>query len=187
MFIEIGDRARRGGTMPKVTLFAGKWSALLGAMGTAGCGVSVAQPISAGVAPTDAEAPDTRVDAPDPLMQGLVAYWKLDEEGAGDVVVDSSGRGHAGMSVDGPIPSTSIPPVRFRDRASRSFDGTSQYVLVSNNDDMNFSGEVTIAAWVNIRAVTAGCHYIVAHGYGDEDIAKAIGGNTLRALREVWI
>ena len=29
--------------------------------------------------------------------------------------------------------------------------------------------------------------WLVKHGYGDEDIAKAIGGNTLRALREVWI
>jgi membrane dipeptidase len=29
--------------------------------------------------------------------------------------------------------------------------------------------------------------WLVAHGYGDEDIRKAIGGNTLRALRDVWI
>ena len=29
--------------------------------------------------------------------------------------------------------------------------------------------------------------WLVRHGYGDEDIAKAIGGNTLRALREVWV
>jgi membrane dipeptidase len=29
--------------------------------------------------------------------------------------------------------------------------------------------------------------WLVGRGYGDEDIAKAIGGNTLRALGEVWI
>jgi membrane dipeptidase len=29
--------------------------------------------------------------------------------------------------------------------------------------------------------------WLVLHGYADEDIAKAIGGNTLRALREVWV
>jgi membrane dipeptidase len=29
--------------------------------------------------------------------------------------------------------------------------------------------------------------WLVAHRYGDEDIRKAIGGNTLRALREAWI
>jgi membrane dipeptidase len=29
--------------------------------------------------------------------------------------------------------------------------------------------------------------WLVRHGYGDGDIAKAIGANTLRALREVWV
>jgi membrane dipeptidase len=29
--------------------------------------------------------------------------------------------------------------------------------------------------------------WLVKHGYADDDVAKAIGGNTLRALREVWI
>ena len=28
--------------------------------------------------------------------------------------------------------------------------------------------------------------WLVKHNYSDEDIAKAIGGNTLRVLREVW-
>jgi membrane dipeptidase len=28
--------------------------------------------------------------------------------------------------------------------------------------------------------------WLVAHGYSDDDIAKAIGGNTLRVLREAW-
>jgi membrane dipeptidase len=28
--------------------------------------------------------------------------------------------------------------------------------------------------------------WMVSHGYGDGDIAKALGGNTLRVLREVW-
>src|SRR5437867_994582 len=96
-------------------------SALLIAMSTVGCGVSVAQPISEGPGKTaDAarEAPD------DPLARDLVAYWKLDEQGVGDEVLDSSGRGHSGTVVNGPFPSTSIPPVQFADRASRSFDGT---------------------------------------------------------------
>jgi hypothetical protein len=41
----------------------------------------------------------------------------------------------------------------------------SQYILIPNNPEMNFSGVTTLAAWVNIRSTTAGCHYFVAHGY----------------------
>lgn len=123
------------------------------------CGVSVTEPISAG--------PVSNVDsaAPDRLSEGLVAYWKLDEDGSSNVIVDSSGRGHMGTAVNGPLPSTAIPPVGFHDPSSRAFDGTSQYILIANNDDMNFSGATTLAAWVYVAAVGAGCHYIVAHGY----------------------
>jgi hypothetical protein len=134
-------------------------------MGSAGCGVSVAEPIGAGPGATVDAAEETSDAQDDPLVRGLVAYWKLDEQGAGDAVLDSSGRGHSGTDVNGSLPSTSIPPVQFNDRASRSFDGTSQYILIRNNDDMNFSGEVTLAAWVNVANVSPGCHYIVGHGY----------------------
>jgi hypothetical protein len=128
----------------------------------AACGFNAAQPIGAGIGSATDGGNDA---ASDPFAVGLVAYWKLDETGVGDPVVDSSGRGHAGVPVNGPLPSTSTAPVRFPDRASRSFDGTSQYILVVNNQDMDFSGEITLAAWVNVATVTAGCHYIVAHGY----------------------
>jgi len=132
------------------------------AAGLSACGVGVTQPIGAGVV---AAADGSSDAAPDPLTQGLVAHWTLDEGRVDDAVVDSSGRGHAGVAVSGPLPSTSTAPVPFSNPASRSFDGTSQYILVGNNDDMNFSGEITLAAWVNLASVTAGCHYIVAHGY----------------------
>ena len=29
--------------------------------------------------------------------------------------------------------------------------------------------------------------WMVSHGYSDEDIAKAMGGNTLRVLKQVWV
>jgi membrane dipeptidase len=29
--------------------------------------------------------------------------------------------------------------------------------------------------------------WLVAHGYTDEQVAKVVGGNALRALRDVWV
>jgi hypothetical protein len=152
----------------------GMCSGLFAAAGVTGCGVRVGQPIDDVGAPafdasTDAihfDAADVASDARrDPLTDGLVAYWKLDEKRATDVVIDSSQLGHSGIAVNGPMPSTSLPPVKFDDKSSRAFDGMSQYVVIGNTDDINFEGEITMAAWVNIAAVADGCQDIVTHGY----------------------
>lgn len=157
--------------MGRVTRLLGKWGPCLAAFGASACGVSVGQPIAIGVgstvdASTDAAgAADVPAEARDPLTDGLVAYWKLDEKRATDVVIDSSQLGNSGIAVNGPAPSTSLPPVGFADSMSRTFDGVSQYVVIGNTDEINFEGKITMAAWVNIAAVTDGCQDIVAHGY----------------------
>jgi hypothetical protein len=58
-----------------------------------------------------------------------------------------------------------VPPVSFSDPGSRVFDGQSQYLLIKNRDDLSFAGEVTLAAWVRLTALSDGCQYVVAHGY----------------------
>jgi len=146
----------------------------LAAIGASACGVSVGQPISLGLGPTVDAAPDvvTLTDAAieadanrDPLIDGLVAHWKLDEKRATDVVIDSSQRGHSGIAVNAPNPSGSLPPVSFPDPSSRTFDGVNQYVVIGNTDEMDFEGAITMAAWVNIAATADGCQDIVAHGF----------------------
>jgi Concanavalin A-like lectin/glucanases superfamily len=142
-------------------------------VGAPACGVSVGQPIGFGVAPV-AEAgpgaPEGGGDAPaeakgDALTEGLVAHWRLDEERATDVVVDSSERGNSGIAVNGPLPSSSLPPVKFTDKMSRTFDGVGQYVAIGNSDVLNFEGAITIAAWVNINAINESCQVILGHGF----------------------
>jgi len=166
LFIKDWSSDTGGGYDARVAILPDKLGACAATLGLAACGVSVTQPISVGVGSTsDATAAATGDGAADPLMSGLVAYWKLDETDATAPVIDSSGRGHDGIPINGPLPSSSTPTVLFGDPSSRAFDGMSRYVLIKNNDDMNFSGEVTLAAWVYIAAETPGCHYIVAHGY----------------------
>src|SRR5262245_1606522 len=110
-----------GDRMEKVAFGFGRWGACVAAIGAAACGVSVTQPISGAVGSTvDAADPDSARG--DVLTQGLVAYWKLDESGASDTIIDSSGKGHTGTPVNNPLPSTSVPPIRFRNPSSRAFD-----------------------------------------------------------------
>src|SRR4051812_34308544 len=112
----------------------GRGGGCVATMGIAACGVSVTEPIGAGAVSTlDAAgpAPDEEAAAPpDSLNDGLVAYWKLDEDDGTVAVVDSSGNGHDGVAINAPLPSTMVPPVKFRDPLSRGFDGTKQYVLI---------------------------------------------------------
>src|SRR5258708_29745426 len=119
----------------RVTLRLGIPVACMAAIGAVACGVSVGQPISLGLGPTVDAASDVVIVADaqadanrDPLTEGLVAYWKLDEKRATDVVIDSSQRGHSGIAVNAPNPSGSLPPVLFPDPSSRTFDGMNQYV-----------------------------------------------------------
>jgi hypothetical protein len=146
--------------------------------------VSVTQPISAGVGSTiDAGEPDAAMDSAsiDPLTLGLAAYWKLDESSPIDEVIDATGNGHTGVPINGPTPSNTHAPVRFDDAASRSFDGSSQYILIANSPELDFTGAITLAAWVNVASITDGCHYVVAHGYcytPPGEVALRIGSDT---------
>src|SRR5712691_12535587 len=97
------------------------WGASVVIMVASSCGLNGAQPINAEPSP----APDAAIDKSDAmpdLNRGLVAHYKLDEEDS-NVVVDSSGNGHAGIPMMGPLPSTATPPVGFPDPWSRAFDG----------------------------------------------------------------
>jgi microsomal dipeptidase-like Zn-dependent dipeptidase len=43
------------------------------------------------------------------------------------------------------------------------------------------------AGFENPREFPNVIRWLVAHGYTDEQIAKLVGGNILRALRDVWV
>jgi hypothetical protein len=107
---------------------------------------------------------DTTLDVFD-SDRGLIAHWELDESDPADLVLDSSGHGHDGMpSANPPTPSPSVPPVRFPDARSRAFNGHDQLIEFPNATDLNFSGIMTLSAWINPIAIDD-YRYIVAHGF----------------------
>lgn len=112
---------------------------------------------------------------------GLVGYWKLDEATAQEDVIDSSGNGTTGVPVDQPEPSLLGAPVRIPNQGSRSFDGTSQLIGLGNPPALDFAGEVTLAAWVQLATVPTGCAVVVSHGYRrgpNAELALRVSGGT---------
>ena len=107
---------------------------------------------------------NTTIDLSDP-NRGLVAYWALDEVQPGDTVIDSSGHGNVGTpSSSTPSPSVDVPRDPTTDRASLAFNGVDQLVEFGNPSEMDLSGIVSIAAWINPSAVD-GRRSMVSHGY----------------------
>jgi PKD repeat protein len=80
------------------------------------------------------------------VTNGLVLYWKLDET-SGAVAADSSGAGNPGTLMNGGTWTTG------KVGGGLKLNGTSQYVVTSNNMSSQFAGgSVTIALWFNASA-----------------------------------
>lgn len=127
--------------------------------------LATATAVGAGACGSVAGEPIVRADGGATTPRGLVGYWKLDETGADDPVVDWSGQGSTGTPVNQPLPSDSGAPIRIANGGSRSFDGVAQMVDLGNPPALDFSGNVTVAAWVYLTAMPAGCAVVLAHGY----------------------
>jgi len=137
--------------------------------------MAVGRPIGlATVDHVDAAADSTTLPA-----DGLVGYWKLDEMLSTDPVIDSSPYRNDGTAVKGPLPSSSRPAVSFPDQASRSFNGTTQYIVIGNPEVLNFEGAITLAAWVSLAGFSDNCEVVVSHGFRflpSQEVALRLGG-----------
>jgi hypothetical protein len=72
--------------------------------------------------------------------EGLIAHWTFDE-GTGTTVADSAS-GYNGTVVGATWAAGKIGGALY-------FNGTSNYVQVPHNSNLNITGNITIAAWVN--------------------------------------
>jgi len=112
---------------------------------------------------------------------GLLAHWAFDEPTAGDAAVDSGGFGLGALpSQNPPTPMRDVPPVRFRDPYSLSFNGQDQWMTVGNPPLLNAGGLISIAAWVRLGSAS-GFRNVVAHGFrtnpNQELVLRANSGN----------
>jgi len=88
---------------------------------------------------------------------GLVGYWTFDE-GQGATAFDSSGNGLDGTLRGGPT------WVVGQVGGALDFNGSTAYVEVPHHPLLSITGEITIAAWTNMRRTATGEMAIVSKG-----------------------
>jgi hypothetical protein len=86
---------------------------------------------------------------------GLVGYWSFNE-GSGTSAGDSSGKHNTGAIFNSPA---WVPGMRGK---ALSFDGSTQYVDVGTSTAINFTGAITLSAWVKFSDLncSSGCDVI---------------------------
>jgi hypothetical protein len=97
----------------------------------------------------------------------LGAYYRFDET-SGTRVFDVTAN-HANGTLGGSNPAnapTRVPGIVVSSSTSQAlhFDGSSQFVDLGNPTDLNFSGPITLEAWIKPET-SSGVQDIVAHGY----------------------
>jgi hypothetical protein len=93
-------------------------------------------------------------------LAGLVGWWKLDETSGRDVA-DSSGNGNIGKILSGePRWQTSGGKIK----GALLFDGKGDYVHLGNESNFDFTGEVTVAAWIKVNRFDREWQAIVTKG-----------------------
>jgi len=93
-------------------------------------------------------------------LAGLIGWWKLDETSGRDVK-DSSGNGNLGKILSG------MP--RWQSSGGKIdgallFDGKGDYVHLANESNFDFTGEVTVAAWIKVNQFDKEWQAIVTKG-----------------------
>jgi hypothetical protein len=93
-------------------------------------------------------------------LAGLVGWWKLDETSGRDVG-DSSGNNNLGKIPQGePKWQTTGGKIN----GALLFDGKGDYVQLGNESNFDFTGEVTVAAWIKVNRFDREWQAIVTKG-----------------------
>ncbi len=90
-------------------------------------------------------------------LAGLVGWWKFDET-QGTVARDNSGGNHDGTLIGG----AHWAPGRIG--GAVALDGKGACVKIAGKDAFNFTGQLTVSAWVNIHSVSSPWMAIITKG-----------------------
>jgi Carbohydrate family 9 binding domain-like/Concanavalin A-like lectin/glucanases superfamily/Tetratricopeptide repeat len=90
-------------------------------------------------------------------LAGLVGWWKFDET-QGTSARDSSGGNHDGTLIG------HASWGKGRIGGAVALDGANSYVKIANPAAFNFSGQLTVATWVNIHSVPSEWMAIITKG-----------------------
>jgi len=121
---------------------------------------------------------------------GPIASWRLDE-GSGSMAADTSGHGHVGTLVSGPIWTTG------QVNGALSFDGVAAHVEAPDNPNFRFAANqsFSLVTWVNVPSLPGRWSGIVtksrdqAPGYGiwlDPSNRWTFGGNDGMTFSNVY-
>lgn len=108
------------------------------------------------------------------LNNGLVGYWKLDDNvsGNGQTVTDASGNGLNGTTDDGANNTGMSCTVNGKFAKGCDFDGTDDFINVPDNNTLDITDAVTLTAWINMDTLAT----------GDAGIVRKDGGYGLRVI-----
>ncbi len=110
----------------------------------------------------------TIISAPtDPLRNGLVGWWTFDGNNMINNVADSSGSGNNGM-MSGFI-STSSAVTAGKVGQGLRFDGSNDYVNITDSDSISPTSAVTISTWMRINESQTSSLGIVTKGPDSAD------------------
>jgi hypothetical protein len=104
------------------------------------------------------------------ISSNLRGHWKLTDV-SGAVAADSSSTPHAGTYLNGvSLASSSSVPVDGA--VAAMFDGVNDYVAISTESYFDFTGPMTVAAWVRVSTFTKNFQAIVCKGDSAWRIAR---------------
>lgn len=96
------------------------------------------------------------------LNNGLVAYWKMDEN-SGTSIIDSSGSSYtANFGTGTSSPSWSAGKFGI----GTSFNGSTNYISIGSTDTLNFTSSFTLSAWVKTSQTVSSGNYPAIAGKG---------------------